>query len=650
MTNLATPIIPDWKLFVLAYGCRAQAYELAAVIGQDVDDVVHLRRTGACKPLSKGKGFAELFSLWHGRLPEDEDWPPPRKSGARGTYEWQGHEIALLASLVGSLGVSDIALTLTNRLRERTGDPAAVRTRQGVQIRINSIGMQSKDVQGGITTADAGREIGSSAIINQAIHKRQLPAIRVGRLWVIPHDAWKAWKARRVFPPNGYVLLSSIRDALSIRSDKLSEFARMGYIPTAMRCNPYGTKGPSTQFGTWYIGKQVADKLLNDRRAGRPMPWHGKPILDNLRATYRLWETRKHPTSCKTCAEIWGKKGAPHSFEEYAERYQPLAHGAKRHLTRVWTPGMTIPEVAAYAERSDSYVRRAINNGMLETTLEGRHKYVSRTEATRWKARKCPTGESEKSWISLDTASKQYLFTLRELRGYVAHGKIKSKIGTNGPMRGVVYVAKHQCRRLREEIGFTEEQAAQRVGVTVPRLRILLDGVDWRKAEGIPLVTVQATIKRLESREGYTIEEAAEQVGESVQWVLEQKRNGIIKVSQAKWDRRRVYITEPMLMRLQEAKQNPVRQERFNDDWLRLSEAAYEAGVTATTIIHWAEDGELDRRQSKVGWRYHREAVRARARTYWSSVRFHRATPPGWILAEGRDMSPVCENHYGIEE
>ena len=105
---------------------------------------------------------------------------------------------------------------------------------------------------------------------------------RVGRLHVIPYAEWEAWKAKRVFPPDGYVQLSSIREPLAIKSDKLSEYARMGLIPTAIRCNPYGTKGPSTQFGTWWISKETADQLLADRRAGRQMPWHGK-YTDNLR-------------------------------------------------------------------------------------------------------------------------------------------------------------------------------------------------------------------------------------------------------------------------------------------------------------------------------------------------------------------------------
>ena len=295
---------------------------------------------------------------------------------------------------------------------------------------------------------------------------------------------------------------------------------------------------------------------------------------------------------------------------------------------------MTVREVAAAAGCSEARVRTAIGNGMLEATREGRSLYVTRTNATKWRARRCPSGEGKQSWISLDTARKQYLFTLPELRRYIATEKLKSKVGTFGAQRGVVYVSRHQCGQLREKVGFTEEEAARRVGVTVPRLRLLLEGVDWRGATGIPLVTVQAVIKRLESRQGYTIEEAAAKLPAKVQWVQARIQDGTIKVNQAKWDRRRVYITEPMFKRLQAALKKPATRERFGADWLRLSEAAHEAGVTASTIIRWAETGQLERRQSRIGWRYHRQAVRACARQYWRTVRFHRAMPPAWLQAE----------------
>lgn len=634
MTGASAKIIPDWQKFILDYGWRASAYELAAVLEQGIEAVLGVRSSGACRKRKKPKTFSELFALWHGRAPEDADWPAPRKMGSHGTYEWQPPEIALLASLVGTMGPQEIMAILTTRLRKLTGDQDVVRTKHAIQTRVNKIGLQLRDVVGGITPADAGREINSLPIVYQAIRKKQLKVSWRGNFCVIDRESWEKWKAKREFPPEGYVLLTSIKEPLAIKSDKLSEFARMGYVPTAKRCNPFGTKGPSTQFGTWYIDKKVAAQLVADRRAGRPMPWHGKPMLDNLKATYKVWTKRRHPDSCKTCADIWGKKGAPKSFEDYVARYPALAHGAKRHLTMKWNPGLTVGQLATSANCSIGHVRRAIDNGMLESTFQGKTQYISLTEATRWKARRCPSGDNEKSWMALETACKQYFFTTRELRGYIRAGRLKSKIGTDGPMRGIEYVSKHQCGKLRQEIGFTEEQAARRVGVTVPRLRMLLDGVTWRKADGIPLATVQAAIKRLESREGYTLEEAAEEAGESVQWVHECINMGIAKVSKAKWDRRRLYISAPMLKRLKAYKENPVRPERLSDDWLRLSEAAQEAKVTTATIIKWADAGELKRRQSKNGWRYHRKAVRAKARSYWPTARFVRAVPPDWLQAE----------------
>lgn len=643
MTGSARAVEPPaWQQFVLAHGARAHFTDLAAVIGQPVDEIARIRNTGACAPLERGKRFAELFALWHGRGPRDDEWPIPLRSGS-GEYEWQPPEVALLASLVGQLGVDAIAQILTARLRERTNDAAAERRPPAVQGRINKIGLQAGDVLGGITTSEAGREIGSTAIVNHAIRMKHLQTRRVGRRLVISHESWAHWKAQRVFPPDGFVQLSTLRQALAIRSDKLSEFARMGYVPTAVRCNPLGAKGPSTKFGTWYVDKKVGDQLLADRKAGRPMPWHGKPIADNLRATFKLWQARRHPASCETCATIWGPAGAPASFEDYEARYPPLAHGAKRHLTREWTPGLTIRDVAAKSGRSDGHVRRAIDNGLLAAVTIAGRRWISRTDATRWISRKCPAGDSAKSWISLDTACKQYLFTQPELNRFVAEGRLQSKIGTEGAMRGITYVLRHQCGQLRETLGFTEEQAARRAGVTVERLRQLLEGVNWRQAAGIPLPTLQAVIKRLESREGYTLDEAAAALGTTLQWIKARKDDGTIRVSQAKWDRRRIYITEPMLARLREALQSPVRPRKLSSEWLRLGDAAQEAGVTPTTLTKWAEAGELARTPSPSGWRYHREAVRARAREYWETVRFHRAKPPPWLCAEHRlDDGPAC--------
>ena len=408
----------------------------------------------------------------------------------------------------------------------------------------------------------------------------------------------------------------------------------MGYVPSAVRCNPYGTKGPSTQFGTWFIDPDIAAQLLADRHAGRPMPWHGKPLEDNLRITFKLWQARQHPAACRTCAELWGKRGAPKEFEDYARRYPPLAHGAKRHLTMPWTPGLTLEEVAQKANCARTRVQRAIATGMLDATKHARITYVTKTDATRWITRKCTVGAREASWISLPTAEKRYLFTDAQLKKFIAAKKLKTKLGTAGAQRGIHYVAKDQCTRLRQTIGFSDEEAARKVGVSVPRLQELLEGVNWRKSGAIPLVTVQAAIKRLNSQPGYTFERAAEMLGKSVSWIEARQADGTIRVLQTKWDPARVYISEPMMNRLRTFIEPVENEEKVPAEWLRLSDAAFEAGVTIGTIIKWAETGLLPRRQSNIGWRYYRDHVRAQARRYWITVRFHRATPPAWLAAE----------------
>lgn len=631
-----TPQPAAWEAFVLANGWRASAYELGHVLGQPAAEIECLRKTGACTRLAKGKGFAELFTLWHGRAPADQEWPAPRKGPKRDTYEWQAPELAFLAGLVGRLSATEIVTAISARLREVTGDPQAARNRNAVQLAINRIGLQSYDVVGGITTSQAGREIGSNTIVHQSIRCKKLQAFRVGRLWVIPREAWEAWKAQRTFPPKGFVQLTTLKQPLGIKSDKLSEWARAGLVPTAIRCNPYGKgdKCRSTQFGTWWIDPKVARKLIADRRAGKAMPWHTKSDPYNLQVTFKLWQQRQHPKACETCAAIWGEHGAPRTFDEYSLRYPPLAHGAKRHLTRAWTPGLTLAEVAEACGCSRPTVAYAVKTGMLAARKEGRTVYVTRTAATRWKARRCPSGDGSKSWIAIDTARDRFLFTSAELRAFIAKGRLKSRIGIEGAAAGTEYVSIQQCRELREQIGFTEAQAAARVGVTVARFRHLLAGVDWRQAEKIPLVTVQAVIKRLQSSQGYTIEEAAAALQMPKEWVLSRRDDGTIRVSRAPWDDRRLYITEPMMQRLRDAKGKPARRERLGPDWLLQSFAALEAGVSATMICRWADAGELDRRPTSTGWRYHREAVRARARIYWGSPRLTRAVPPEWLQEE----------------
>lgn len=592
----------------------------------------------ACAPpgsARRRKTFPALFRLWHGREPEEGDWPKPSRAG-HGGYGWQAPELALLASLVGRLSKPEIAQVLTERLRRLTGDSEACRSLHAVQVAIGRIGLQAGDVVGGITVAKAGAEIGSLAMVHQAIRKGELRASRVGRLWVIPHDAWAAWKKGRTFPPDGYVSLASLKQPLAIRSDKLSEYARLGYVPTAQRCNPFGTGLHSTQFGTWYLAPDVAAQLIADRQAGRPMPWHGKPLAENLRVTWRLWQTRKHPAACATCASIWGEAGAPRSFDVYAERYPPLAHGAKRHLTRPWSAGLTLAEVAAKAGRRQHQVGQAIANGTLIATGQGTARFVSKTDATRWISRGCPSGASHRSWISLATAAKRFLFSERQLGALIAEGKLRSKTGTEGAMRGIVTVSATQCAKVRETIGFTEAEAARRAGVSVGDFRAALTGVHWRGTGAIPLVTVQAVIKRLKARPGHTIAEVVALLGRDMTWIEARIADGTVRPLLRRWNKDERYLSIPMIERLRVAAKTAPKAAPVESLGLRLSAAAREAGVTTSTLQTWAEAGDVPRLSSPTGWRYPPDAIRARARLYWQRHRQHRAQPPAWFREEER--------------
>ncbi len=622
-----------WQEFVLAHGWRARGYYLAHILNRSEEDIEQVRRAGACQRGAR-LSFADLFTRWHGRAPTDSDWPAPRKIG--GGYEWLGNELALLASLVGRLGTREIQHILTERLQRITGDRSATRNGHALARGRLLTGLQTSDVVGGITVQQAARSIGISSILYTSIAKGQLRAHRVGRHLVIPHDAFEAWKASRVFPPSGFVPLAPLKQRLGIRSDKLSEFARMGYIPTAVRCNPYGTRAHRTQFGTWWIAAKIANRLLADRRAGRRMPWQGRPQPDNLKATWTLWRARRHPAGCSSCQSIWGAAGAPTTFEEYANRYPPLAHGAKRHLTRRWSPGLAPSEVARHAGVSVATVHLAIRNGVLAARRAGRRYFVTRTEATRWKYRHCATGEHAHSWLALPTAARSYAFTVSQLRQFIADGALRSKVGTNGPQRGLTFVLKTQVGMLREQLGFTEREAARRVGVSITRLRVLLRGLEWRPAPHIPLQVVQNAIKRRDSSAGVTIAAAARLLGKSRLWVEREIAHGTARVLRARWDRRRRYLSAPMMRRLLAATQRPSRLSiRWTKEWLLVSDAAVFAGVSAGTMQRWADVGDVRVRLRNGQRRYHKRSVKARARRYWTSeVRFKRAQPPEWWTRE----------------
>ncbi len=624
----------DWQAFVLEHGRGVRSSLLAAAVKQPAAAIDRLRQHAGCTPRSgPPPAFVDLFARWHGRPPRDDEWPAPRKIGHG--YEWLGPELALLARMVGQHDKPTIAQALTARLQRVTGDLNARRGPNHVQIRVGLLGLQMSDVVGGLTVSEAARQIGISSILYNDIRNGKIQTTRVGRFVVIPHDEFARWKAARVFPPAGFVSLSRLKRPLGIRSDKLSEYARAGRIPTAIRCNPYGARAHSTQFGTWYIDQKVFRKVIADRRAGRPMPWFGTADSSNIKVTWALWQQRKHPTRCRSCQVIWGPVGAPTTLEDYLIRYPPLPHGAKRHLTRPYSDGLTLAEVAKYAGVTTQTVQTALRIGTLRGTRVSGRLYITRTDATRWKARNCPTGEAPMSWLSIAWACKIYGFRKRELTRYIRRGRLRVKVGINGPMRGVRYVLKQQVRELREELGFKIADVAARCHISEARVRTMAKALDWRATDRLTLDVVRGIEKRLESEEGYTIREAARALGKSIAWIEHEIVKGTARVRRTPFKTDRRYLSKPMFARLQAAARHPTKLERWSSEWLLVSDAAVLAGVCTTQLIRWSNEGQIKFKVKGRFRRYHRRSVMTRARQYWANeVRFKRKRPPAWLLQE----------------
>jgi hypothetical protein len=111
--------------------------------------------------------------------------------------------------------------------------------------------------------------------------------------------------------------------------------------------------------------------------------------------------------------------------------------------------------------------------------------------------------------------------------------------------------------------------------------------------------------------------------------------DGTVKLSRAKWESQRVYLSTAMVGRLEDAARAPKSAKKLSPaEWLTMGPAAREAGVSAATLCKWAERGEVQRTHDNGRWKYHRTSLRARARGYWRTVRFHRAQPPQWLAQE----------------
>lgn len=622
----------NWERFVVLYGARARLRDLSHVLGVSQSRITSFRSEGMCDS-EKAKGFAELFTLWHLRAPREDEWPAPQRA-AGNAYEWLGPEDLLLASLVGTLEVPKIAAVLTSRLCRITGDRKAIRTIPAVFSRINHIGLQQSDIPGGLSVTDAGRIVGTRQIVEHAIRTGKLQTKRFDRRLLIPYLVWEEFMASRSSPPEGYVLLRKIRDDLGLSSDKLQGYAARGLVPTAVRCFPVGVGGASSPNGVFYLDPKVAQQLIEDRRAGKPMPWFGQPDPGNLKVTWKLYEQRRHPDSCKKCVEIWGAPGAPKNVHDFETRYPSLELGAKRHLTFRWDPGHTVAEMAARAKVPEVVVHLAITSGTLQAS--GEQPYITKTDAARWIARRCPTGEGSRSWITPEDAERDYSFTKPDLDSLISAGRINVKTRSSptspsSPLR----VCRQQCSDLRNDLGYSLKQAATMLGVPITRAQELLDGLNWRKAAGFTLAAINSARQRLESAEGYSIAAAADLVGKPVGWVEEQILCGVIHVSKPTWSQR-IYVAAPMLARLRIAAKTEPSPELPPPDWISLSAVATMAGVSTGTVSLWKRQGKLTPMPGPSGDRYDPKQVRDQARIHWCSARYSRPVLPAWLDAEAQ--------------
>lgn len=442
----------DWQAFVLTHGRSVKSAHLAAIVGQPVDAITRFRSLRPCRR-SDLRTYVELFTAFRGRAPRgDADYPKPSHGGA-GAYDWLPNEEVVLASLVGRLSSSEIATVLTKRLQKLTGDATAERNTQSVQLRMNRIGLQAGDYVGGISIRAAVRRCGETlAVVQQAVHSGEIKTLRVGNRHVIPIEELQRWHSARDHAPAGWIRLSTVAKALQIRSDsKLPEYAKAGYVPDTVFVKASHL---------WFIKPERADQIIADARAGRPLPWHGKPFLTNLRVSWRRLQARRH-RRCRVCIAAWGAKGSPKSFKDYCRRYPELDLGIKRHLTirqdrlraqpkvRPWGScrafrgrGQTIAQTARALNKPRTWVHSHIARGTIRPLRDAEDRgsalrispagmrRLLAVIATELRGR--PRGHDLRTWLGLHAAAAHAGVSITAIQVWDRHGDLRTKQGPRG--------------------------------------------------------------------------------------------------------------------------------------------------------------------------------------------------------------------------
>lgn len=627
-----------WQEFVFCNGAGVHARLLGLVTGVPEADVLRFRSVNGRAPgVRVGKrSFSQLFKLWHGRSPEPHEWPVPQFLPRRRAYEWLEPEVEYVASLVGAFGPSDIASMLTDRLRKLTGDPTASRTLNAVHCVVNRLGLVTGDVQGGVTISDAGRAIGSVSLVRNLVDTKRLPSFKVGRLQVIPHDAWRHFLETRAAVPEGYVKLASCRRALAIRSDKLAEFAGLGLVPGAIQVRLSGGGGESNRGGAWYIPADLAEKLIEDRHAGRKMPWSGGVYPANIKQVWKKWSDRRHSEKCISCRDIWGAAGAPQTFDDFSARYPSLSMFAKRHITRIEFEGITIAEAVKQVGVSRPLMEKAIADGRVASIQVPGGVRVLPESLANWHDNRRKNAFRAGDWMTVADACWTFGFEEDEIEVWIAGLRI-----TTAVISGNRVVSRRDCVALREECGYTLKAA---IACTKTRRR---EVISYLKQRGVdPNGTIPAFMvleikkRRLAGARKWVlaIDEAAKEIGVDVSWIERQVGEGAIVLSTPKQPGGLPTLGGGMIRRLRRIKEtgeSRAIRDVHRVGWERLSAAASYAGVTAATLLSWKKKGLVVAEKQPFGLIFELDAIKGPARSYWAQVRHIRLQPPQWLLDEG---------------
>lgn len=620
----------DWQGFVLAHGWRARVHHLATVLQQPPSAINHVRAAG-CTPQLKPKEFAELFAIWHGRPPRDNEWPAPVKRGS--TYEVLPPELALVATLVGAQSTDEIAAVLTQRLCLLTCDMSAVRSRADVQRMRSSSGLVATDVQGGLTVSQAvkraGRKDVTRVLLQQEIYKGRLRRFQVGRLSVIPARVFDEWLAARLpEPPDGWIKLWDIEEQLgfSRRSEsRPSWYAKQGLIPGALFCAGH----------RWWVSPAVAEDLIRRRRAGLPMPWSGYSHPSCVKRSYALWRERKH-RACAECRAIWATVGGePRTFEAFFERWRKIPEATKRHLTK--PDGLSAIAAAARTGVEKHTIADAILNGILPARRIRGHWAIRPADLDRWVRRRVLTTNGgvrrlHHQPLTFKHAASRSRLSEGTLRRAVAAGTLTQVTRWDG-RPGLLA---HQVAGLRARVGgYSVADAAGQLGVSAAAFLQSAKICGWQPGFAITRALVYAVKKHREAPWQLTIAQAAKRLRKSAAWVRRAIAAGAIMPLRG-LDRRTIMVGRKAIAAMIRGgiPELPVTRRGRPVLWLQQTQAADHAGVTASTIIRWKGLGDLVVEERIDGPYYTKTSVERRARQYWTTeCHRKRAVPPAWLQA-----------------